>query len=141
MSTSSSSFTVREGQLDDLPTIHGMILDLMQFQKLTVTPLPLERLIKDSGLSPDYPNKYFHLIVAQNNQSEEILGYLLYYFMIKTSAGKFVYIEDIFVKETARKSGVGSALIKNAATQAIKTESAGMKLQVRNVSSLTFLLN
>ena len=141
MSTSSSSFTIREGQLEDLPTIHGMILDLMQFQKLTVTPLPLERLIKDSGLSPDNSTKYFHVIVAQDNHSNELLGYLLYYFMIKTSAGKFLYVEDIFVKESARKSGVGSALIKNAAAQAIKTESVGMKLQVRDVSFSTLLLS
>lgn len=101
----------------------------MKFQRLTVTPLPLERFIKDSGLTQEQPTKYFHLLVAQDNESKQLLGYLLYYFMIKTSSGKHLYVEDIFVRETARKTGVGSALIKNAASAAIRTESVGMKLQ------------
>lgn len=126
-----SSFTIRKVKADDLKVIHQMILDLMAYQKLTVTPYPFEQFRRDSGLFPDeQPKNYFEIIVAEDTKSKELIGYLLYYFMIKTSSGKWLYVEDIFVKESARKTGAGSALLKEAASKAIESESSGIKLQV-----------
>ena len=125
-----ASFTIRDGQVDDLDQIHSMILELGRYLKYQKPPYELNKFKKDSGLLPNQPVKYFHLIVVENNISKELIGYLMYFFLIKTSSGKHFYIEDIFVKESARKTGAGSALIKEASRRATETECLSMKLHV-----------
>lgn len=126
-----ASFAIRDGQVDDLDEIHSMMIDLnVKFLKINCTPYALDQFKRDSGLLAGQPVKYFNLIVAQDNESSNLIGYLLYYFMIKTSSGRHFYIEDIFVKEAARKTGAGSSLIREAAARALATQCIGMKLHV-----------
>lgn len=42
--------------------------------------------------------------------SGSIVGYLLYYYAYSTWEGRYLFIEDIYVKPELRRFGIGSAL-------------------------------
>lgn len=119
--------TIREAVESDLDEVHNMLGDLIAFQKLPHPPMDKQVMIKDSGLTAANPNKYFHVLVAES-EDKRLAGYVLYYFMYKTSKGKYLYVEDIFVKDEFRGSCVGHRLMKEVAVISKKHEAMGIKL-------------
>lgn len=89
----------------------------------------LETFKRDSGLSPDQPIPYFKVLIVESSDGQ-LAGYALYFFTYKTSSGKYLYVEDIFVKEEFRKQTAGIMLMRELAKIARQNESRGMKLFV-----------
>ena len=132
MSTSTMKIRIRDATADDLDQTHAMMLKLKAFLSKLSKPPSLESFKKDSGLISGY--KYFHLLVAEDTSSGQLVGYILYYFLYLTQLGKVLYVQDIYTEESVRKSGVGSLLLRRAGKRAKETDSVLMRLQV---SSLT----
>ena len=59
------------------------------------------------------PNPYFYALVCQVNT--KIIGYSIYFYTYSTWEGRVVYIEDIYVQESYRGKGIGTAFIKHVA--------------------------
>lgn len=123
-------FVIREGKCDDLGDVHEMMNELFRFQHLNCHPMPLEVLKSDSGLLDGQSNKYFHLLVAEEKSSGQLVGYAIYYFWLKTSLGKILYLEDLYIRESARRHKLGLALMKRVAQVADQVKAVKIKLHV-----------
>lgn len=54
---------------------------------------------------------FFNCFVAVN-KSGAIIGYVVYFFCYHTWAGKSLYMDDLYVKDSFRGQGIGTELIK-----------------------------
>ena len=121
--------TVRPATVDDLNEVHEMIGQLFRSTDRPYLPAPRDQFKKDSGLLPGQPHRFFEIIVAQDS-SGQLVGYAIYFFMYKTNSGKYLFVEDIFVKSDVRRSGAGLQMMAHMARVAKESESEGMKLHV-----------
>lgn len=72
---------------------------------------------------------YFHVLLAEHDG--EVCGYALYFFTYSTFLARpTLYVEDIFVLEHKRRHGLGLALMKAMAQQALARECGRMEWQV-----------
>lgn len=127
---SSNKIIIRDGTVDDLDQVHAMLLMLKSYLSNDAKPPTLEVFRRDSGLLDDNGIKFFRLFVAEDTSTKKLVGYTLYYYMYKTQAGKFVYVQDLFAQESARKTGVGSLLLRRAAKKTLEVGAIGMELHV-----------
>ena len=93
----------------------SLIVELAEFEKLEPpTPEARERLFTHITASPPL----FHSFLA--NMGGEPVGYITYYFTYSTFlAAPTLFLEDIFVQETHRRSGVGRALFRHCIQEAL----------------------
>jgi GNAT superfamily N-acetyltransferase len=59
--------------------------------------------------------KVFDCIVAEHEN--EIIGMALYYYRYSTWKGKTIYLEDLVVKESERRKGLGGKLFEKLASE------------------------
>ena len=106
---------IRKGEKSDMKAVLELIRELAVFEKepnaVVVTVEDLER----DGFSE---NPLFHTFVAKINN--EIVGVALYYYRYSTWKGKTIHLEDLFVKEKMRGSGIGFALYSKIIEQGKK---------------------
>ena len=133
---------IRDGTLADLPDVYQMNRELAIYENAEdQLVLPLEQFIRDSGLDPDQPGgKHYHLVVAAPASStadsvadsaadsvaetgrstgRALYAYALFFYTYSSWEGRALYAEDVFVRETARKGGLGTRLMKTLAKIAI----------------------
>ncbi|HBZ66676.1 MAG TPA: GNAT family N-acetyltransferase [Bacteroidales bacterium] len=101
------SIIIRQGTADDLPAVLQLIKELAAYENApNEVTLTLEDMHKDGfGEKP-----LFELLVAESNGS--IQGMALYFYSYSTWKGKCIYLEDIVVKEDARRKGIGLKLFE-----------------------------
>ena len=126
--------TIREAVESDLDEVHRMLCDLIAFQKLPHAPMEKSVLKSDSGLTAEQKHPYFTLLVAEADD-HQLAGFALYYFQYKTSKGKFVYLEDLFVKESYRGSCVGHRLMQRLAEINAQHKAFGIRLRCLHFNS------
>ena len=115
------SVKVRLAKPQDMPAVLNLIKALAVFEKapeavaITVTEL------QEEGFGA---NPLFKCFVAERDR--EILGMALVYFRFSTWKGRSVHLEDLIVKEEARKQGIGSLLFDTvmayAQTQKVRVQ-------------------
>lgn len=127
---STTQVTIRLAREPDLDHVHSMLVDLLKFQKLTVSAMDKEQFKRDSGLLSGHTEPYYTLYVAETVAEQKLVGYALSFFGYKTSRGKFLYLEDIFVKEEVRGTCVGHRLMKQLAMLCMQKNAAFIRLQV-----------
>lgn len=100
-----AGINIRKGTSKDIESLYAMIKELADYEKA-----PEEVIVTPEILQKDAfgDQKLFEFLVAEING--EIMGIALYYYAYSTWKGKFLYLEDLVVKEAARHSGIGSAL-------------------------------
>lgn len=101
------SFTIREGKVEDMPSVLKLIQELADFEKESDAVLvTVEDLQKDGfGESP-----LFNIFVAEIDQ--EIVGMSIFYSRYSTWKGPTIHLEDLIVTEKKRGLKIGSALYK-----------------------------
>jgi len=94
---------IRKGTEQDFPQILALIKELALFEKAPqeVTNT-LEKMQNEQDL--------FEFFVAEKDG--EIIGMALYFFAYFTWKGKSLYLDDLYVKQEQRGSGVGSKLLR-----------------------------
>ena len=103
---------IRQATKEDMPKVLELIKELATFEKEpNAVIVTVNDLIRD-GYGE---NKLFHTFVAQVD--EEVIGMALYYYRYSTWKGKTIHLEDLIVKENARKTGAGFALYSEIITQ------------------------
>ncbi len=118
--------TIRFATADDVPLILEFIKALARFEKepdaVQTTP---EDLLRDGfGERPQ-----FEVLIAEQN--EEPVGFALFFATYSTWEGRpSLYLEDLFVVESARKHGVGRALMAQLAAIAVERGYQRLELQV-----------
>ncbi len=97
---------IRKAKKTDAEGILNLIVELAKFEKLAPPDKKAQvRLIKDA-FSPD---PFFEILIALNGSKP--VGYAFYFFTYSTFLAKrTLYLEDIFVSEKYRSSGIGEKL-------------------------------
>src|SRR5687767_686295 len=97
------NITIRPGTEADFPAIMGLINEFAVFQK---TPdrvsNSLEQMLADKDL--------FKCLVAETGD-HEIVGYAAFFFAYYSWSGKNLYLDDLYVKESARGYAIGTKML------------------------------
>lgn len=123
---SSSAIVIRTAEAADAPAIHGMIRSLARGLGMEdqVSSTPEDLLRHGFGDPP-----LFSALIAERDGQP--LGLSLYFFTFSSWAGKRgVYLQDIFVDERARGTGLGQRLLAETARRAAARGAQFMRLAV-----------
>ena len=118
--------TIRSATPNDVPLILEFIKALARFENepdaVRTTP---EDLLRDGfGEQPQ-----FEVLIAERD--EEPVGFALFFTTYSTWEGRpSLYLEDLFVVESARKHGVGRALMAKLAAICVERGYQRLELQV-----------
>jgi len=101
------NFSIREGKIEDMPSVLNLIKELAHFEKeADAVVISVADLEKDGfGNSP-----LFKTFVAEVD--DEIVGMALFYSRYSTWKGPTIHLEDLIVKKNKRGLNIGSALYK-----------------------------
>ncbi|MCT4625174.1 MAG: GNAT family N-acetyltransferase [Schleiferiaceae bacterium] len=94
---------IRFATADDIPAMHGLIMDLAIYEKE-----PDAVTLTQEVMTKDFVNGLFQCIVAE--VEGRVVGMALYYPRYSTWKGKTLHLEDFIVKEEHRQSGIGRML-------------------------------
>ena len=118
----------RIAQAGDEESIHRLIVELAVFERE-----PRAVIVPPSSLYNHlFVEKVCFAIVAEDVQTNVIIGFALYYFSYSTWKGKCLYLEDIYVQEIHRKLGIGQVLFDLVVGIAKENKVARMDWQVLN---------
>ncbi|MDE1857554.1 MAG: GNAT family N-acetyltransferase [Thaumarchaeota archaeon] len=111
--------TVRRGRPSDSGQFIGLLLALAKFERLK----PPSEAGKKRILEDVFAKKRVNLFVAARGR--RLIGYALYFYSYSSFLAKpTLYLEDLYVLEEHRKSGVGFALFRRCVDEAM-TEGCG----------------
>lgn len=117
---------IRKAIVEDATFILEMIKELAHFEKAPEkVTLQLEQLIQDGfGENPLY-----EAIIIYDENGESI-GFGLYYNRYSTWKGKSLYLEDLYIKPSARGRGYGKRVMHYLKEHAITTGCSRFEWQV-----------
>ena len=118
----------RDARPGDEHRIHQLIVELAVFER---EPLAVSNTASALNLHL-FVEKICFAIVAEEKETNLIIGFSLYYFSYSTWKGICLYLEDIYVCESHRKLGVGQVLFDKVIVEARKNKVARMDWQVLN---------
>jgi len=106
MNIRSNNFLIRKAKKSDSRDILKLITELAEFEKLNPPDKHAQkRLIADAFRS----KPLFNILIAEYR--DKIIGYAFYFFTYSTFLAKpTLYLEDIFVSNNYRNSGIGKLL-------------------------------
>jgi GNAT superfamily N-acetyltransferase len=118
--------TLRPATREDVPTIRNLIRELAEFERELDSAVVSETdLLRDGfGAEP-----YFHAVIADWEKTP--VGLALYFFNYSTWQGRpGLYLEDLYVKPSHRRHGIGSALLQHVAKVAVERHCGRLVWQV-----------
>ena len=97
---------IRKAEPADLVQVYDLIKELAVFEKAPGEPSnPLKKFIAEGTCK----NPRFYVIVAESGH--QIIGIALYYYAYSSWKGSMIYLDDLVVRESYRKLGVGKKLM------------------------------
>jgi GNAT superfamily N-acetyltransferase len=119
--------SIREARPDDASLIVQFIKDLADYEREPHAAIVTEKDILRDGFSAE--DRKFWVLIAEWNA--EPVGFAFYFFNYSTWLGRpGLYLEDLFVRPSARGKGIGKALLARLAQIAIEKNCYGMRWQV-----------
>ncbi|HSU68244.1 MAG TPA: GNAT family N-acetyltransferase [Tepidisphaeraceae bacterium] len=110
------SIDIRPGTEQDVPLILGFINELAEYEKLSHAVVATESLLREHLFGPSPAART--LIGSLDGTP---VGFALFFRSFSTFVGRpGIYLEDLFVRKSARGSGVGKALLKAVARLAVE---------------------
>jgi GNAT superfamily N-acetyltransferase len=116
---------IRKGTIDDLPQVHALIRELAEYEK---APEEVTNTVEDMKWDGFGENPIFRFFVAETEKG--IVGIALYYTAYSTWKGKMIFLEDLVVTESMRRSGIGKMLFNAVAREAKEVGAKRFKWQV-----------
>merc|ERR1711879_226959 len=136
------------GEFKDLKAVYDMIYSLAVYEKSEdQVKLSYETFAEDSGLSEDSSTpvreQRFQSIVASDTDTHSVVAYALFFYTYSTWEGRALYLEDLFVTEEARGSGLGLKMMQALAKVAVENGCQCFQWQCLdwNKPSLDFYFN
>ncbi len=109
------SFIIRKGDQNDVPGIFRLIKELAEFERAPEAVVNTEKMLLEDGFGP---HSIYHVFVAEDAATNEIIGLALYYTAYSTWKGRILYLDDLVVTETHRRFGIGRKLLNEVLKQA-----------------------
>ncbi|HKT21466.1 MAG TPA: GNAT family N-acetyltransferase [Nitrososphaerales archaeon] len=120
-----NGFTVRRGRPSDSRQFMGLLVALAKFERLK----PPSNEGRKRILEDVFERKRISLFVAVKDR--KLIGYALYFYTYSSFLAKpTLYLEDLFVLDEHRKSGVGFALFRRCVDEAVKEGCGRMEWSV-----------
>jgi diamine N-acetyltransferase len=118
------NITVRKGIEADYPAIINLINEFALFQK---TPERVTNTVEQMKAD----NNLFQCFVAVDDKNK-IVGYAAWFFAYFSWTGKTLYLDDLYVVESARGLAIGTRLLQTVIDHAGATNCIKMRWQVSN---------
>jgi GNAT superfamily N-acetyltransferase len=116
MTVSTTSISVRTAEPRDVPLLHEMIRELADFEHR------LDEVVLETGALHAAlfgPKALVEAVIAEVDGQPA--GFALFLHTFSTFRGRpNLYIEDLFVRTTFRRSGIGQALVRHLAQAAVE---------------------
>lgn len=116
---------IRPATIDDAALLLSMIRELAEFERepdsVTITESELAR----DGFG-EHPR--FRALIAE--WEGQVTGYALFWEYYSTWAGRGMFLEDLFVRETFRGRGIGTSLLAMVARTALEERCYGIHWEV-----------
>jgi GNAT superfamily N-acetyltransferase len=106
---------LRAATESDVPAIYGMIVELAVFEREPDAVAITEEQLREDGWGP---HRAFECFVAED-EAPGVCGFALFHAVYSTWAGRSLYLEDLYVKPSHRGRGVGTALLRRVAQEAV----------------------
>ena len=114
--TSATHFSIRPAEPADVTDIHSMIVELAVFEKLEHMVVATEELLHE-GLFGTRPA--CEAIIGEENG--EVVAFALFFHNFSTFlTKKGLYLEDLYVRQSHRGKGYGTALLSKLAQLAVE---------------------
>ena len=97
------NITIRPATEADFPAAFDLVKELAVFQGVPERVLNTVDQMREE-------KEYFNCLVAENEQ-QEVVGIATYFFAYYTWFGKSLYLDDLYVKPSARGQKIGSQLL------------------------------
>ena len=119
--------SIRKGVQKDLAQVLGLIKELAIYEKALEE---VENSVGQMEVDGFGESAIFDFYVAVNQ--DLIVGTAIYYTRYSTWKGRRLYLEDLVVKESLRRQGIGKMLFDEVLKTAKATQCTGMMWQVLN---------
>ena len=110
---------------EHIPDLLQLIRGLAKYENAEGSVKITEEQLRRDGFAP---NPSYRCLLATID--EKAIGFCLYWYRYSTWRGRLLYVEDLFVCEEYRRSGVGKALFNEVIKTAEKEGLAYISLQV-----------
>ena len=130
------TLTLRRATVEDCATILHFVRELAEYEKLSHLVVATEDKLRASLFGPHAKSRA--VIAEQHGQA---VGFALYFFNYSTFlAQQGLYIEDLYVPENLRGQGIGKALLRWLAQEAVREQCGRMEWAVLdwNAPSIAF---
>jgi len=118
--------TIRSAEASDTPVLMRLIRELAAFENMEHLVEASEADIRREGFGP---KPHFEAVLAERDG--EALGFALFFHNFSTFMGKpGLYVEDLFVSEAARGTGLGRMLLAHLAGIALARGCPRLELSV-----------
>lgn len=124
--TDTETLTLRPAAADDVATIHRMLTALARATAASDRFVSRPEDIARYGFGDE---ALFHSLLAE--RGGEAVGLCLYFYTFSTWLGEpGIYVQDLYVADSARGGGVGRALLGAAARQGRRRQATHLRLSV-----------
>lgn len=113
---------LRRASSDDSNTIFNLVKGLALYEKaadqVSINPSIYQR--DGGGMNP-----IFHCVLVEsckNGGDPSVVGMAFFYFGLSASSGKYLYLEDLFIKEDFRGLGCGKTIMSCLAEISLKLD-------------------
>ena len=118
--------TIRPATPADLPLICALIRDLAEYERLA-DAVRFDPVVLGEKLFGTRP--YAEVVIGELDGAAQ--GFALFFHNFSTFEGRpGIYLEDLFVREPARGSGLGQALLAHLAALAVERDCARLEWSV-----------
>ena len=121
------NITIRRAEVKDVPAMLLLIKELAAFERAPEAVWNTEAaMIKDGfGAEPAFMS-----CVAEIDETKEMVGLSLYHWAYSTWKGRYMYLDDLYIKEKMRGKGLGRRLMDTFLSEAQKHGATMVKWQV-----------
>ena len=124
------SISIRSAVRADLPLIGQLIRDLAEYEQLAHAVRFDEAVLGEKLFGAnDGHGPYAEVVIGELDGAAQ--GFALFFHNFSTFEGKpGIYLEDLYVREAARGSGLGKALLAHLAALAVERDCARLEWSV-----------
>lgn len=116
---------IRKGELSDIADALNLIKELAEYEN---APNEVETSIESMTEDGFGDGNLFKFLVAESDN--KVIGIAVYFYTYSTWKGRVLYLEDLVVKESFRRHGIGKMLFDELVSIAVETKCKRMSWQV-----------
>ena len=123
------NITIRKAEPKDVPAMLQLVKELAAFERAPDAVWNTEEAMLEEGFGE---RPYFHTFVAELPDTGEVVGLALYHWAYSSWKGKYLYLDDLYVKEMMRGNKIGQKLMNMFLKEAQAQGANLVKWQVLN---------